>query len=101
MPVYHLTLAALLAVGGLAAAVILGVAVAALRRRRSRPYLLVALALGTLFVRVVAGVTYMQGSVSSETHHLLEHGLDVAMAALVIGAVIVAREATAAGGEPR
>jgi hypothetical protein len=61
----------------------------------------VALALGTLLVRFVAGLTYMQGSVSPEAHYLLEHGLDVAMAALVIGAVLVAREAMAAGGEPR
>ena len=101
MPIYQLALATLLAVGALGAAAILGVAVAALHRRPSWPYLLVALALGTLLVRFVAGVTYMQGSVSPEAHHLLEHGLDVAMAALVIGAVLVAREATVAGGEYR
>ena len=101
MSIYVFSLAALLAVGAIGAAAILGVAVAALHRRPSWPYLLVALALGTLFVRFVAGLTYRQGSVSPEAHHLLEHGLDVAMAALVNGAVLVTREATAAGGEPR
>jgi hypothetical protein len=99
MPLYEFTLATVLAVGAMAAAVTLGVALAALHRRPSWPYLLVALALGTLFVRFVAGVTYVQGGVSSETHHLLEHGLDVAMAALVIGAVLVARTAARTGGD--
>jgi len=100
MPLYELTLTTLLAVGALGAAGVLGIAVAALHRRPSWPYLLVALALGTLFVRFVAGVVYMRGSVSPETHHLLEHGLDVAMAALVIGAVLVARETASHRGEP-
>ena len=100
MPLYELTLTTLLAVGALVAAGVLGVAVAALHRRPSWPYLLVALALGTLFVRFVAGVVYVRGSVSPETHHLLEHGLDVAMAALVIGAVLVARETASRRGEP-
>lgn len=94
---YDLTLATLLAVGALAAAAVLGLALAALHRRPSWPYLLVALALATLFVRFVAGVGYVQGAVSADTHHLLEHGLDVAMAALVIAAVVVAREASRPG----
>ena len=99
---YDGTLAVLLAVGGLCAAGVVGLALSALARRRSWPYLLVALALGALLVRIVAGVGYMQGSLSADTHHLLEHGLDVAMAALVIAAVAFAREASAvAGGEAR
>ncbi len=101
MPLYELTLAMLLAVGAIGAAGVLGVAIAAVRRRPSWPYLLVALALGTLFVRFLAGVTYMQGTVSAETHHLLEHGLDVAMAGLVIAAVLIAREAAPTGGDVR
>ena len=97
---YDITLGVLLAVGALGAAGVLGLALAALLQRRSWPYLLVALALGTLFVRFVTGVGYMQGSLAAETHHLLEHGLDVAMAALVIAAVVVARNVSApAGGE--
>jgi len=84
----------LVAVVGLAAvgsAVVLGLALAALLRRRSRSYLLVALALATLVARTaVAGLT-MTGVVADPTHHLLEHVLDVAMAALVIAAVYTAR----------
>lgn len=98
---YDITLATLLAVGALGAACVLGLALAALHRRPSWPYLLIALALGTLFVRFVTGVGYVQGSVTAETHHLLEHGLDVAMAALVIAAVVVARDARPSGGELR
>ena len=100
--IYDSTLAVLLGVGGLCAAGVVSLALSALVQRRSWPYLLVALALGALLVRVVAGVGYMHGSLSPETHHLLEHGLDVAMAALVIAAVAFAREASAvAGGEAR
>ena len=79
------------AVGSLA---MLGIAVAALARRRSRSYLLVALALVTLAARTaVAGLTLLQ-LVSPLTHHLIEHGLDVIMAALVIAAVYYARTVT-------
>ena len=100
--IYDSALAVLLAVGGLCAAGVVGLALSALVQRRSWPYLLVALALGALLVRIVAGVGYMQGSLSADTHHLLEHGLDVTMAALVIAAVAFAREASAvAGGEAR
>ena len=100
--IYDSMLAVLLAVGGLCAAGVVGLALSALVQRRSWPYLLVALALGALLVRVVAGVGYMHGSLSPETHHLLEHGLDVAMAALVIAAVAFARETSApAGGDLR
>ena len=94
-------LALLLGLAGLGSTAILGLALAAFVRRRSRPYLLVALALGTLVARTaVAGVT-MTGSLSANSHHLLEHGLDVAMAALVIAAVYYARsvERTSEGSD--
>lgn len=87
----------LVAVVGLAAvasAVVLGLALAALLRRQSRSYLLVALALATLVARTaVAGLT-MGGVVADPTHHLLEHVLDVVMAGLVIAAVYAARTTT-------
>ena len=99
---YNIILAALLGVGAFGGAAILGLALAALVRRRSWPYLLVALALGTLLVRVAAGAVYVQGTLGSDTHHLLEHGLDIVMAALVIAAVVFARDASPpTGGEAR
>ena len=99
---YERILGLLLGTGAVGATVVAGLAAAALVRRRSWPYLLVAGALGTLLVRFVAGVGHMQGSLGAETHHLLEHGLDVAMAALVIAAVAVARDVSeTTGGDPR
>ena len=74
--------------------IVLGLAVAALARRHSRSYHLVALALATLATSTaVATLTLMQ-LVSPPTYHLLEHGLDVIMAGLVIAAVYYARTVT-------
>lgn len=87
---YDLALGILLLVGTLAAAAILGVALAAFVQRRSWPYLLVALAVATLLARTTIGMGYMGGWMVPEHHHLLEHGLDVTMAALVIAAVLSA-----------
>ena len=84
-------LAAVLVVAGLVTAIVAGLALVAFARRRSRSYLLVALAFVTLFARtLVAGVT-ITGVLGGSVHHLLEHGLDVIMALLVIGAVYYAR----------
>jgi Kef-type K+ transport system membrane component KefB len=84
-------LIALLALAGVAAATLLGLALAGFARRRSRPYLLVALALATLLVRVGVASAAMAGLLTDPDHHLAEHVLDVLMAALVIAAVYTAR----------
>lgn len=86
-----LVLLSLLTLAGLLSAGLLGVAVAAFLRRRSRPYLLIALAIAALFGRsVTVGLTAV-GLLPSPAHHLIEHGLDVVLVALVIGAVLAAR----------
>jgi hypothetical protein len=78
-------------IAGLLTAVLLGLGMAVFVRRRSRSYLLIALALLALFGRsVVAGGTLL-GLISPGLHHLLEHGLDIIMAALVVAAVYYAR----------
>ncbi|WP_208023622.1 DUF7471 family protein [Halorussus pelagicus] len=82
---------ALLALAGLGSAVLVGLALAALLRRRSRSYLLVTLALATLLARTGVAVLSLTGMVAPGSHHLLEHGLDAAMAALVVAAVYDAR----------
>lgn len=80
-----------LTVAGLVTALLLGLALAAFTRRRSRPYFLIGLAIAALFARtVVAGLT-MLDVLPATQHHIFEHSLDVAMAALVIGAVYYAR----------
>ena len=73
-----------------AGAVFLG-GVAAFLRRRSRTYLLVALALGALFGRTLVAVCATVGLVDPVTHHLGEHLLDVAVAGLILAAVYDAR----------
>jgi len=81
-----------LGLAALSAALVIGVALAALLQRRSMPYLLVLLAFVTLLARTAVGVAVMTGSVGETAHHTLEHGLDAVMAGLVIAAVYTARQ---------
>jgi len=95
---------ALLTLAAVLTAVVAGLAIAAFVRRRSRRYLLVALALSTLVARSAVGLWAYTGRIGPVLHHQLEHGLDVAMAALVIAAVYLvgkpaySRTARADGG---
>ncbi|WP_277553166.1 DUF7471 family protein [Halobaculum limi] len=86
--------AVVVAVGGIAGAGLLGLGLAAFLRRRSRSYLLIALALGTLTVRAGLAAGTALGVVGPAAHHFGEHLLDVVMAGLVIGAVYYARSTT-------
>lgn len=86
----RVTLVVLTIAAGLTA-VVAGLAIAAFVQRRSRPYLLVALALSALVGRTVVGLGAYTTVFDASQHHLLEHGLDVAMAALVIAAVYLVR----------
>lgn len=91
-----LAVLAVVTVAALAAACLLGVAIAAFVRRQSRPYLLVAAAVAALLARsLVAGVAIL-GLLSDVEHHLLEHGLDVVLVGLVVAAVYYARTAVPA-----
>jgi ABC-type spermidine/putrescine transport system permease subunit II len=90
-PMTSLAMALTVALASLAAAVLAGLGLAAYVRRRSRPYLLVALALAALLARGVVGALAIAGQLGPGSHHLIEHGLDAVMAALVIGAVYWAR----------
>ena len=83
-----------LALAALGGAVLLGGGLAAFLRRGSRSYLLVALALGTLLARTGVAVAAELALLDPQVHHVSEHGLDVAMAGLVIAAVYYARTAT-------
>lgn len=90
-PAVDIPLLVAIAVASAGAAVLLGLAFAAFLRRQSRPYLFVVMAIGTLLAQsVVAGLSVL-GTLESNVHHLLEHGLDVALVALVIGAIYYAR----------
>lgn len=88
-----LALSGVLVLAGTTSLLVVGLAVAALARRRSRSYLLIAAALATLLGRTVAGWLAMGNVLLPDTHHLIEHGLDGVMALLLIAAVYYARTA--------
>ncbi|PSQ04039.1 hypothetical protein BRC97_12040 [Halobacteriales archaeon QS_6_71_20] len=83
--------ALVVALGGVAGALLLGLGLAAFLRRPSRSYLLVALALGALVGRAALAGGAAVGVVGAGTHHFGEHLLDVVMAGLVVAAVYFAR----------
>ncbi len=84
-------LVTVIGLAGVASALILGLGLAALFRRQTKPYLLIVLALGTLVARTSVAALTMMGILSDGVHHLSEHALDVAMAGLVIAAVYASR----------
>lgn len=94
-PDEHL-LSAVLVVGALGSGFIISLAVVAFAQRRSWSYLLVTLALGTLFVRTGFGLLSLRGTIAPMSHHIVEHGLDVLTVALLLGALYLAR-----GVDPR
>lgn len=87
----QLDVALVLAVSAVATGVLCALGVAAYRRRRSRAYLLVVLALAALVARPLVGALSTTPLVSPETHHLLEHAIDAVVVGLVLGAVYYAR----------
>lgn len=84
-------LVSILATAALVTLPLAGTAAVAYYRRRSRTYLLVALALFALVARIGVAAGTVAGIVPQGVHHLAEHGLDVTIAALLVGAVILAR----------
>jgi hypothetical protein len=84
-------LLAVVSVAALGAAVLFGLAFAAFVRRRSRPYLLLVVALAALLGRSAVVGAAALGWLSPTDHHLFEHGLDVVLVALVVAAVYYAR----------
>ena len=90
-----------LGIAGLGSALLLGLGLAAYARRRSRSYLLVVLALAALLARTLVAAGAEAGVLSTAVHHLAEHGLDVVMAALVVGAVVYVRTVEPGQGRER
>jgi hypothetical protein len=80
-----------LALAAVGSAALTALALVALGRRQSLPYLLVTLGLGTLFARTAVGWLTAAEVLVPSTHHLAEHGLDALTAALLLGAVVFAR----------
>ena len=62
--------------------------------RREQRYVLIMLAVGALFVRSIIGFGTVYGHVPMEIHHLIEHGLDFAIAGLILYAVYRSKPTT-------
>ncbi|WP_228842311.1 DUF7471 family protein [Halococcus agarilyticus] len=93
-----LALPGVLVLAGAASLIVAGLAIAAFAQRRSRSYLLIALALVTLLAKTVAGGLAMGELLPTGTHHLVEHSLDGVMAVLLIAAVYFGRTTEPATG---
>lgn len=90
-PSISLPLLLVLGLASVGTAILLAFAILAFTERRSRPYLLIALAITALFLRsIVAGLS-MITVLPSTSHHLVEHALDVVVVALIIVAIYYAR----------
>ncbi|MFP4590575.1 MAG: hypothetical protein ACLFM8_03815 [Halobacteriales archaeon] len=76
---------------GLGGAVLVAIAAAALRRRRTAAYALVTLALAALITRAVLGGLALAGHVDDPFHHRFEHLIDGAMIGLLLSAIYLAR----------
>ncbi|MBX0293513.1 DUF7471 family protein [Haloarcula nitratireducens] len=88
---FHADFAVVLAVSAVATAALCILGLSVYRRRGSRAYLLLALALVALVARPLVAGLAMLGTISPATHHTLEHGADAVVVALVFGAVYYAR----------
>lgn len=79
--------------GGVVAAVLTTLAVVAFLQRRSRVYMFVALAVGTLASKAFIGIATIIGPLSAAHHHTIEHGLDLVMGICLVCAIYCARKA--------
>ncbi len=83
---WHLAL--LIALSAVGAIVVFVLSASAYRRRRSLPYLLITAALAALVARPIVGAGTVLGYVPMQTHHTIEHLLDVVIAAFLIAAIV-------------
>lgn len=80
-------LLAVILLAGIGTTVLFLIGAAAYSRRRTTPYLLLTVALGALVARTVVGLGTVVGVVPMPVHHLVEHGIDFLIAALILSAV--------------
>lgn len=68
--------------------VLFAVSLLAYRQRRSMRYLLIAVAVGALFLRSIIGAGTVMGYTPMMIHHLVEHTFDFLIAALILYIVL-------------
>lgn len=78
---------AVLSLAGVGTGILFALGIVAYRRRRTRIYALITVAIGMLFFRSLVGLGTVLGLVPMPIHHLVEHGLDFLIAALILYAV--------------
>lgn len=83
--------ATLVVLSGIVSLALAIIGIQAFRRRRSLSYLLVAAALVVLAMKAFVGGLTVVGVVGLGPHHVIEHGLDLLMAMLLIAAIYAAR----------
>lgn len=83
--------AAIVFLSGVVSVALAAIGILAFRRRRSPSYLLVAAALVVLAAKAFVGGLTVAGVLELTPHHVIEHGLDLLMAVLLIGAIYAAR----------
>lgn len=76
---------------GIGTIVLFGLGLTAYHQRQSREYLLITLALGALVLRTIVGWGTVVGAVPMIVHHVLEHGLDFVIAALILYTIYYSR----------
>lgn len=81
----------LLVVAAIVTIPVAAIAITAYLRRRATSYLLISLALVALVARIAVAAGSIYGVVPDSLHHAAEHGLDITIAGLVVGAVVAAR----------
>jgi len=78
---------AVLSLAGIGTGALFAVSLVAYRRHRNQRYALITVAVGALFFRSIVGLGTVLGIVPMVVHHLLAHGFDFAIAALILSAV--------------
>lgn len=81
----------LLVLSAITSIVLASIGVLAFRRRGSLSYFLVAAALVVFALKALVGGLTVLGIVEIHLHDVIEHGLDLLMGLLLLGAIYVAR----------
>lgn len=84
-------LAVVVVLSGIVMGILAILGVVAFSRRRTAPYLLVALALVALSTKAVVAVLSIGGVIGPGNHEVLEHAMDLLVATLLLGAIVEAR----------
>lgn len=63
-------------------------------RRRTTPFLLISIAIGLLVLRSIIGFGTVRGVVPMNAHHMIEHGFDFLIAALILVAIYLSGSET-------